>query len=171
MEKKITLSTKKLAIAVLLVIGLLGGGVYIGIHWNDWFGEKDPIADIDDNAQDWNSNLPNDDDKSTANKGEGIAIPGYPSIELPKDTKDVQLVLLNPEGNPCYFTFELVLKDTNETIYKSKQVSPGKAITNLTLSKPLSEGTYQATIKITTNSLKDMSVMNGAHVETELIVK
>ena len=47
---------------------------------------------------------------------------------------------MNPEGNPCYFTFTLVLKDTDETIYQSKMVEPGKAITQITLSKELSAG-------------------------------
>lgn len=167
----IVLKPWQLIVTILLVLALVGGGIFVGVNWNNWFGDKTPVADIDAGAVDWTDNLQNDDANSTANKGEGIAIPGYPSIALPKDTKDVQIVLLNPKGNPCYFTFEIVLKDTNETIYTSKQVSPGKAITNLTLTKPLAEGTYKATIKITTNSLKDMSPMNGANVETELIVK
>ena len=79
--------------------------------------------------------------------------------------------LFNPEGNPCYFTFELVLKDTNETLYTSKMVEPGKAITNVTLSHGLEKGEYQAVIKISTASLEDGSAMNGANVETTLIVQ
>ena len=31
---------------------------------------------------------------------EGIRIPGYPSITIPADTKDVTVNLMNPEGNP-----------------------------------------------------------------------
>ncbi|MEG2687057.1 MAG: hypothetical protein RR954_08070 [Christensenellaceae bacterium] len=170
-KKGITLKPWQLIVTILVIVTLIGGGIFAGVNWNNWFGEKAPVADIDTGAHDWNNNLPNDDKNSTANKGEGIAIPGYPSITIPKDTKDVQVMLLNPKGNLCYFTFEIVIKDTNETIYTSKQVPPGKAVTNLTLTKPLSAGTYKATIKITTNSLKDMSPMNGANVETELIVK
>lgn len=55
----------------------------------------------------------------------GIKIPGYPSISLPADKQDAEVALLNPEGNPCYFTFELVLTDTDEVLYTSKQVEPG----------------------------------------------
>jgi hypothetical protein len=90
---------------------------------------------------------------------------------LPKDQQTVTVALLNPEGNPCYFTFEIVLKDTGESIYKSKLVPPGKAITKINMSRALSEGEYGATIKITTTSLTDGSAMNGANVETVLIVK
>lgn len=81
------------------------------------------------------------------------------------------MALLNPDGNPCYFKFELVLKSTGETIYTSKLVPPGKAITNITLSKALAEGEYDATIKISTYSLTDQSAMNGANVETVLVAK
>ena len=60
---------------------------------------------------------------------------------------------------------------TGESLYKSKLVPPGKAITEITMSKALSAGQYEATIKITTTSLEDGSAMNGANVETVLNVK
>ena len=102
---------------------------------------------------------------------QGIRIPGYPSITVDAGKDNVTMNLFNPEGNPCYFTFELVLKDTNETLYTSKMVEPGKAITNVTLSHGLEKGEYQAVIKISTASLEDGSAMNGANVETTLIVQ
>ena len=101
----------------------------------------------------------------------GIRIPGYPSITIPADTKDVTVNLMNPEGNPCYFTFTLVLKDTDETIYQSKMVEPGKAITQITLSKELSAGEYPAILKISTAAMDDGRAMNGANVETVLKVQ
>jgi hypothetical protein len=76
--------------------------------------------------------------------------------------------LLNPEGNPCYFTFELVLSDTDEVLYTSKQVPPGQMIEEITLTRPLEVGQYNATLRITTASLQDGSAMNGANVETIL---
>ncbi len=60
----------------------------------------------------------------TGEKPTGIRIPGYPTITIEADKKDVQMNLMNPEGNPCYFTFEIVLNDTDETIYTSKMVEP-----------------------------------------------
>jgi hypothetical protein len=101
----------------------------------------------------------------------GIKIPGYPSIALPKDKETVNVALVNPEGNPCYFTFEIVLKDTGESLYKSKLVPPGKAITEITMARALEAGEYNAIIKITTTSVADGSAMNGANVETLLIMK
>ncbi len=72
--------------------------------------------------QDPNAKTQTADD--TGEKPTGTRIPGYPSITIEADNKDVQMNLMNPEGNPCYFIFEIVLNDTDETIYTSKMVEP-----------------------------------------------
>ena len=171
-EKRFLLTT--LIVTFLVVVGM----IIVALNWNNWFGTDLPAnpgtsqnsnLEIDEGASDWNGQqLPDKTDDAPA---AGIKIPGYPSITLPKDQKTVNVALVNPEGNPCYFTFELVLKDTGESLYKSKLVPPGKAITEITMSRALSAGEYNATIKITTTSLEDGSAMNGANVETVLIVK
>ena len=81
------------------------------------------------------------------------------------------MALLNPEGNPCYFTFELVLTDTDEVLYTSKQVEPGQMIANITLNRALPAGQYNAELRITTASLQDGNAMNGANVVTVLDVQ
>ena len=120
---------------------------------------------------DLDSNAKTQTADDTGEKPTGIRIPGYPSITIEADKKDVQMNLMNPEGNPCYFTFTLVLKDTDETIYQSKMVEPGKAITQITLSKELSAGEYPAILKISTAAMDDGRAMNGANVETVLKVQ
>lgn len=102
---------------------------------------------------------------------QGIRIPGYPSITVDAGKENVTMNLFNPDGNPCYFTFEIVLSDTGETIYKSDMVEPGKAITNVKLQHALSAGEHNAVIKISTASLTDGKSMNGANVETVLVAK
>ena len=176
----ITIQKKHIVIAVIIIILLLFGGIFLGANWNNWFGDQqpdttqsqvedtsNPSLDIDPNAGEYTGEQP--EDKS----GEqvGIKIPGYPSITLPANQKNVTMALLNPEGNPCYFKFEIVLKDTGETIFESKLVPPGQALTDITLSRALEAGEYNAVIKITTSSLETLSAMNGANVETVLIVK
>ena len=176
-DSQIVISKKTLIVALIVLLLLVVGAVTVALNWNHWFGDvpngpsssQNGNLDIDENAGDWNGQtLPDKTDDAPA---VGIKIPGYPSITLPKDQKTVNVALLNPEGNPCYFTFEIVLKDTGESLYKSKLVPPGKAITEITMSKALPAGEYDATIKITTTSLEDGSAMNGANVETVLIVK
>ena len=176
-DSQIVISKKTLIIALIVLLLLIAGVITMALNWNNWFGDipDDPSSsqtgdlDVDPGADDWNGEkLPDKTDDAPA---AGIKIPGYPSITLPKDQKTVNVALLNPEGNPCYFTFEIVPKDTGESLYKSKLVPPGKAITEITMSKALPAGEYNATIKITTTSLEDGSAMNGANVETVLIVK
>ena len=173
-DAQIVISKKTLIIALIVLLLLIAGTVTLALGWNTWFGSGAPQGptgelEIDENAKDWNGQtLPDKTDDAPA---VGIKIPGYPSITLPKGQKTVNVALLNPEGNPCYFTFEIVLKETGESLYKSKLVPPGKAITEITMSRALSAGEYNATIKITTTSLEDGSAMNGANVETVLIVK
>ena len=130
------------------------------------------------NPQDTNSDFiidPNAGDgvtvTETPQKADSIKIPGYPSITIAANTPNVTMALLNPEENPCYFKFEIVLKDTGETIYESQFVPPGKTITDVTLTRGLSEGEHPATIKISTVALDQKTPLNGANVETVLIAK
>lgn len=176
-DSQIVISKKTLSLSLIVLLLLIVGVVTLALNWNNWFGDvpdgpsssQTGDLDIDPGADDWDGEkLPDKTDDAPA---AGIKIPGYPSITLPKDQKTVNVALLNPEGNPCYFTFEIVLKDTGESLYKSKLVPPGKAITEITMSKALPAGEYDATIKITTTSVADGSAMNGANVETVLIVK
>ena len=176
-NSQIVISKKTLVIA-LVILFLLILGVMIAIFCMNNGSDSESGAnnsivnsnpDIDPNADIWDGQkLP---DKTEDAPAVGIKIPGYPSITLPKNQQTVSVALLNPEGNPCYFTFELVLKDTGESLYKSKLVPPGQAITEITMARALEAGEYNATIKISTTSLADGSAMNGANVETVLIVK
>lgn len=143
--------------AVLLTIRLTGGARIA----------RELEKQVDPEAADWS--VPQLADESSG--GKGIQIPGYGSIPIPTGSDTVNLVLLNPEGNPCYFTFALVLSSTGECLYESGLVPPGQAISQVTLSRVLDPGEYEATIRITTTSLADGSAMNGAEVETVLIVQ
>lgn len=155
----------KLLIGIILVlcIVILGGIIYF-MKQKDQNPDSAFKPDLDSNAAAMEQGDGEDEP-------DGIRIPGYPSITIDADTTDVKMNLMNPEGNPCYFTFEIILSDTNETIYTSKMVEPGKAITNVTLKHGLEAGEYPAVIRITTASLEDGSAMNGANVETTLVVQ
>ncbi len=175
----ITIQKKHIVIAVVIIILLLIGGILLGANWSKWFGDDQPDTavsdtdsskpslDIDPNAGEYTGEKP----KDQGGEEVGIKIPGYPSITIQKDTTDVKMALLNPEGNPCYFKFTIVLKDSGETIYESKYVPSGQSITDVTLKKPLPEGEYPATIKISTIALDQETPLNGANVETVLIAK
>lgn len=92
-----------------------------------------------------------------------IMLPGLGTMQLTAGQTHVEKVLLNPEGNPCYFRFRLVRKDTGETLYESGLVEPGKAIVNFDINRPLEAGSYQTEMHIETSSLEDAqeSLNNG----------
>lgn len=108
------------------------------------------------------------DDKNKGGIKQGISIPGYKSITLDAETKDVKVNLLNPKGNPCYFEISLILED-GTLLYKSKKIKPGMGLYNIKLNRPLPVGQYNATLKYDTFSLTDLSPLNGANVKVELI--
>lgn len=161
----ITIKTWHLAILLGSVAVILVGCVLFGV----WVYQKQNDAwRIDPNAKDYDFSF---SDGSNAS-ADHIAIPGYSEIVLPSDTKNVQLILLNPKGNPCDFRFTLILKDSGEVLYTSGLVPPGQAITELKLKRALDTGSYPLIIQIETFSLgDDHTPMNGANVETTLSVR
>ena len=97
----------------------------------------------------------------------------FPSVENTKiraNATDVKMLLLNPESNACYFTFEIVLADTGESLYLSDLVGPGMRIEKITLSRGLAKSKYAAIIKICAYALEDFTPMNGADVNVTLTV-
>ena len=157
----IVLQKKHIVIGIIAAVVIIVTAVLAGMKLSRSQQQDTFTPDLEQGTSAWSGDqLP---DKSV-----GIKIPGYPSISLPTNQQTVQVALLNPEGNPCYFTFELVLSDTDEVLYTSKQVPPGQMIEEITLTRPLEAGQYNATLRITTASLQDGSAMNGANVETIL---
>jgi len=100
-----------------------------------------------------------------------VALPGYESVTVPAGSQQIEMMLLNPEGNPCYFTFEIALKDTEETIYVSGLVGSGMCIENPALSRTLDKGEYKAVLMIRAYELYSYSAMNGASVDFTLIAE
>lgn len=174
----ITLSKKHIIIILSIFVLLLAGAVILGLSWDKLFGgdtsssvqevtSSEGGVELDPNAGEYKGKLP----KESSGPKEGIKIPGYPSITVAKDTQDVKMALLNPEGNPCYFKFVIAIKETDEVLFESQYVEPSKCIYDVHLTRPLSEGEYPAVIKISTLSLDGKTPLNGANVETVLIAK
>ncbi len=92
-----------------------------------------------------------------------IMLPGLSTMKLEPGQTHLENVLHNPEGNPCYFRFKLVLIDTGETLYESGLVEPGKAIIGFDINRPLEAGSYDGEVQISTTSLDDgeTSLNNG----------
>jgi len=178
-QKGVVLKRKHIIILALLLLLLVAGGILLGMYLSrsddtppgDNFVISDDASPgnnfvIDDSAGDWQGETPSGGSSDT------IKIPGYPEIPIAAGQKNISIALLNPEGNPCYFKFELVLEDTEEILYTSDWVPPGQAVSRQTLSRELAKGSYKAVIRITTASLDEShSPMNGSNVKTTLNVQ
>ncbi|MDY4969134.1 MAG: hypothetical protein SO101_02590 [Lachnospiraceae bacterium] len=143
--------------------------IALGVLWNK--SNTDSPASgmglvLDDNASDW-------EESSDDSVSKGIQIPGYGTITVKSGAEKMEMSLVNPKENPCYFQFTLIVHtdDGDVTLYQSDLVEPGKAITEFDVRNLPPKGTYQMTVAVNTWSLEDPeSAMNGAEVSTTLQV-
>lgn len=100
------------------------------------------------------------------NEAKGIQVRGFTTWSIPASTsKNLSIPLENPEGNPCYFSFEILLSDTGEVIYSSDMVPPGEKISRINITREFDAGDYPATIKIKTNELITGKEMNSPAIQ------
>lgn len=83
--------------------------------------------------------------------------------------ENLPISLKNPEGNPCYFTFQIELEDGTQ-LYQSSHVPPGNEIRQISLSQPLPKGTYTAYVSILTNEINTGTPMNSAKTKITINV-
>lgn len=138
------------------------------MNWDHLFGATHPTGlEIDPNARVLAENT-SQSPRSAADP-RTIQIPGFDNIRIKNGTQ-MNIVLANPAGNPCYFRFT-VYTDTGTEHYRSKLVPPGQALYAPLLTTPLRSGAYTGVIQIETFALDDRTPMNGANVKTLLIVE
>lgn len=100
------------------------------------------------------------------NEAKGIQVRGFTTWSIPANTsKNLSIPLENPEGNPCYFSFEILLSDTGEVIYSSDMVPPGEKISRINITREFDAGDYPAIIKIKTNELITGKEMNSPAIQ------
>ena len=108
----------------------------------------------------------------------GVAIPGFGSVMIPANTKElIGINLYNPIENEgwYYLTFKLYLLDENgavsEILYESQLVPPGLYLQDITLSHGLNPGEYDAVMHVQPYRIADKSPTNNADLRLKIIVK
>ena len=116
--------------------------------------------------------FPQIDDNAVPYTGteQSILIPDINNLIISPDTIEIPLILFNPNGNPYLFLFNIILDETEETIYKSDLIEPGMCIENPTLSKSLTIGEYRAVIEIHFYELDSFTFVNSISVLFNLFV-
>lgn len=133
--------------------------------------EQAPVEETSSWAPVIEDDLGEDTTAASTQSGAQIQIAGFSSWHIPAgQTEDLPIYLHNPDENPCYFSFRIVLEDTDETLYQSDMVPPGETIRQVDLAHSLDAGTYDVVIYITTNALDDGAAMNSAKLNVVLTV-
>ena len=108
----------------------------------------------------------------------GVTIPGFGSMAIPANTRELKGIdLYNPTENEgwYYLTFKLCLLDkdgaVSETLYESQLLPPGLYIQDITLSRGLAKGTYEAVMHVQPYRIADNSPTNNADLRLTIIVK
>ena len=167
----------KILVVILAVLLLLTGGTMIfwgGVPFFSAFAPNDGGSAsqgtglvVDPNAGEY---VPKPLDP-------GVVIRGFGKLTIPPYTKEVtEINLYNPEENEgwYYLTFTLCLLDENgevsETLYESQLVPPGLYLQDITLSRGLAPGEYDAVMLVQPYRIADLSQTNAANLKFTIVV-
>ena len=99
-----------------------------------------------------------------------VSVAGFKTLKIPANTTEIPVDIYNPSSNEGQFlmTFELLLPTVDgslESVYSSGLVEAGNHITAITLSHPISRGTYEKCIlRVQPYFVADRSPANTAEV-------
>lgn len=131
-----------------------------------WISRKEKVPGLDEAAVSYKVEGMENTDPET------IALPGVSRIEMEAGTARVDFPLVNPEGNTCYMKYTIRDAQTDEVLYRSGMIEPGKAVLSFDLNRPLEAGTYNILLQVETSDLNDYTVqLNGAEIPAELEAK
>ena len=99
---------------------------------------------LDPNSQDYKGKLQRPENWDA----NSILIPGFDDLHMNADSDTIYVAFSNPKENPCYFQYTIVLDKTEEIIYTSGLIEPGKAVVKETLNKPFPGGVYPIMLEI-----------------------
>lgn len=154
-------SVNKILLILAIVVLIISGSI-AAILMNQ---KTDPNLDEHAIAYQLPDGVKNSDPNS-------ILLPGFDVLTMNYETNTVDAALLNPEGNECYFTFSIMLKEGGSELYHTGLIKPGMAVTSFKIRKKLEKGTYPILIKVDAADLNNPeNFYNGGVIEAELAVK
>ena len=108
----------------------------------------------------------------------GVTIPGFGSMTIPANTKELKGInLYNPIENEgwYYLTFAIGLLKADGTVseilYQSQLIPPNNLVKDITLSRGLPKGKYDAVLFVQPYRIADKSPTNNANLKFTLIVE
>ena len=164
----------KILVVILAVLLILCG------TWIIWGGVPffPAAAPNDDGSSSQGGGLVIDPNAGELVKPPGVTIPGFDSMTIRANTEEVLGInLYNPSENEdwYYLTFQLALLDENgavsEVLYESQLLPPGLYLQDITLSRGLAPGEYEAVMHVQPYRIADKSPTNSADLRMTIIAK
>lgn len=143
--------------AVLVSLTIFIGGI--------WFAKQDEVPGLDKTAVSYHMDGVRNTDSTS------IMLPGIHEINAKENEAHVKAALINPEGNDCYFKYIITLSDTDEMLYSSGLIAPGKAVMEFDLKRTLSVGEYPIRVRVETTDIKNLDIQyNAGNIDAQLKV-
>lgn len=168
----------KIIIVILAVLLILTGGTMIFWGGVPFFSA---FAPNNDGSTSQGGGLvvdPNAGEYVSPEQPPGVSIPGFGQLIIPANTaKLTGINLYNPEKNEgwYYLTFKLCLLDKNgqisETLYESQLVPPGQYLQDITISRGLARGEYDAVMHVQPYRIDTLHPTYNADLKMTIIVK
>lgn len=161
----------KILVVILAVLLLLTGGTMIFWGGVPFFPAFAPTNDGSTSQGDGLVVDPNASEYVPPTQAPGVAIPGFGSLTVPANTKEIYGInLYNPIENEgwYYLTYKLCLLDRNgevsEVLYESQLIPPNNLVKNITFTRGLPKGEYDAVMLVQPYRIADNSPTNKANV-------
>lgn len=167
--------SKKYILIIVILAAACAAGIFVAFHMgqNSVQTEVAEAAEntngikIADDASEWDDSLTDTSGQGT----KGIKIPGYGELTVAANETDWKITLANPQDNDCYFKYLITIDDSEEVIYESDYIEPGKAIREFQVTKGLEAGDYKIHLNIEAYSTDGSDTrLNGANVQADLHV-
>lgn len=153
---------KRSVLIAVLCAALLGESLFVGANWDRWFGDQTGKEGVETGAEQYTG----DRETYTGKKNtDTIDIPGFDVMNVQAGVTEQKVNLHNPEQNTCYFKMTILLNDGTK-LWESGLVEPGKAVYDLTFSKPLEAGEYEGcTLKYECFAMDEAQTpLNGSEI-------
>ncbi len=170
LSKSVITRSIVLGAAILVAVG---GGMAIGSRSSQVTipQETIPFANgqmvIENGAVEWTGELQS---LSAESEVPSIKVPYYSTLRYNSQTDTLKVTLPNPKENSCYFVYTFTLPELGIELGSTNMIEPAMAVEQIAVDAEVPTGEHKLDILVSTYSLDDMSPLNGAVINTSLVV-
>ena len=95
-------------------------------------------------------------------------IPCYGKVRAAAGAAETDMLLFNPESNPCFLTYAIELRETGERLYASDMIAPSKDFFAVKLLRTPEKGEHGAFLTIRAYETENLEIIK--EVRTEFVI-